>query len=90
MKKEKSKTKVVDPRLPDEPFRNWCERRGFSVAKGYAMIKEGTAPRTIQLPGRRSRTVTPKADAEWEAKYCTESVIDPDASATARDRCRGA
>ena len=45
MKKEKSKTKVVDPRLPDEPFRNWCERRGFSVAKGYAMIKEGTARR---------------------------------------------
>ena len=90
MNNEMSAAREVDSRLPDEPFRDWCKRRGFSVAKGYAMIKAGTAPRTIQLPGCRSRTVTPAADAEWEAKYCTESTIDPEDSQAARDKCRGA
>ncbi len=90
MKDKVSAAKTADPRLPDESFRDWCKRRGFSVAKGYSMIADGTAPRTIQIPGCRSRTVTPAADAEWEAKYCTESVIDPDDSKAARDRCRGA
>ena len=75
------------PRLPDEPFKEWCERRGFSVWKGYQMIREGTAPRTIKIG--RKRTVPPAADAEWEAKYCVESTIDEVDAKTARDNRRG-
>lgn len=75
-------------RLPDEPFHAWCERRGFSKAKGYAMIHEGIAPRTIKIG--RQRTVPASADAEWEAKYCTESTIDPKVSEAARARRKGA
>lgn len=75
-------------RLPDESFREWCKRRGFSIAKGYDMIRKGCAPRTIKIG--RQRTVPASADAEWEAKYCTESTIDPEVSEAARVRRMGA
>ena len=74
-------------RIPDESFRDWCKRRGYSIAKGYAMIRDGIAPRTIKIG--RKRTVPATADAEWEAKYCKESTIDPDESKSARVRRRG-
>ena len=88
MSTEKMNAEVVIQRLPDEPFHAWCERRGFSKAKGYAMIREGIAPRTIKIG--RQRTVPASADAEWEAKFCTESTIDPEVSEAARARRKGA
>ena len=75
-------------RLPDESFRAWCKRRGFSIAKGYDMIRDGTAPRTIKIG--RQRSVPASADAEWENKFCTESTIDPEVSEAARVRRMGA
>lgn len=77
----------VIARLPDEAFRAWCKRRGFSTAKGYTMIREGTAPRTIKIG--RQRTVPASADAEWEQEYCKKSMIDPKESEAARARRRG-
>ena len=74
-------------RFPDESFRDWCKRRGYSLAKGYAMIRDGIAPRTIKIG--RKRTVPATADAEWEAKFCKESAIDPDDSKTAKKRRGG-
>jgi hypothetical protein len=80
-------TDETTARIPDESFRDWCKRRGYSIAKGYAMIRDGIAPRTIKIG--RKRTVPATADAEWEAKYCKESTIDPDESKSARVRRRG-
>ena len=88
MSTEATNAEIVSQRLPDEPFRAWCKRRGFSKAKGYAMIREGIAPRTIKIG--RQRSVPASADAEWEAKFCIESTIDPEVSEEARARRRRA
>jgi len=80
-------TDETEARIPDESFRDWCKRRGYSIAKGYAMIRGGIAPRTIKIG--RKRTVPATADAEWEAKYCKESTINPEESKSARLRRRG-
>ena len=87
MTNQTNSTPIVDPRLPDETFKDWCKRRVRSVWKGYQMIREGTAPRTIKIG--RLRTVPASADAEWEAKYLKVSSVDPADSTAARARCRG-
>lgn len=50
----------------DLTIREWCAKRRVSRGLFYAMMKAGTAPKTIKL--NKCRRITHAADAEWQAE----------------------
>ena len=60
--------KAKAPRGPDDDFTidEWCAKRRITRPTFYEMMKLGIAPRTKKL--KKRRTISPKADADWEAE----------------------
>jgi hypothetical protein len=60
--------KAKAPRGPDDDYTvdEWCRRRRVSKPHFYELMRLGLAPRTKKL--KKRRTISPKADAEWEAE----------------------
>jgi hypothetical protein len=52
----------------DETKAEWCARRRWKYAKFQEMEKRGLAPETLRPPGTNTTTITPAADAAWEAR----------------------
>lgn len=44
-------------------FEDWCRRRGLSRSKGYALLRDGTGPKTYLVGSRRF--VSSAADRAW-------------------------
>ena len=74
-KPRKRAVKAKAPRGPGADFSidEWCAKRRITKPHFYELMKLGLAPKTMKL-GRR-RTITPQADAEWQATRERESEI---------------
>jgi len=66
--------KAKAPRGPDDDFtiEEWCAKRRITKPHFYELLKLGLAPRTKKLLKRR--TISPAADAEWEAERERETA----------------
>jgi hypothetical protein len=60
--------KAKAPRSPGADFTvtEWCAKRRVTKPFFYKLLKLGLAPKTMKL--RKRRTISPQADAEWQAE----------------------
>ncbi|MCK1447751.1 hypothetical protein IVB34_34435 [Bradyrhizobium sp. 2] len=73
--------KAKAPRGPDDDYSvaEWCQKRRISKPHFYEMMRLGIGPRTKKL--KKRRTISPKADVEWEAERERETAEAMEAAA---------
>ena len=59
---------TTPPLTNDFTIKQWCEKRGLSLSSYYALRRDGNGPDELRVPGTNIIRITPKADAEWEAR----------------------
>ena len=80
--RKRAAKKAKAPRGPDDDYTvdEWCQKRRITKPHFYELMKHGLAPRTKKL--KKRRTISPAADAEWEAER-ERAAAAAEAAATA-------
>ena len=66
----------------------FCDAYRISKPKFYRMVRNGEAPQSIKIGNVRRIPIS--AAKAWEERFLADSVVSPEDSQAARDKCRGA
>ena len=66
----------------------FCDAYRISKPKFYRMVRNGEAPQSIKIGNVRRIPIS--AVKAWEERFLADSVVSPEDSQAARDKCRGA
>ena len=66
----------------------FCDAYRISKPKFYRIGRNGEAPQSIKIGNVRRIPIS--AAKAWEERFLADSVVSPEDSQAARDKCRGA